>query len=270
MGVSKAEAGLFTTIYSIARKSGVLSTRVGQDLFTGAYNAYKKYLEDPFYALTRRRPDLFRGGHVLDVGANIGYTSVVFAGAIDPAFRVYSFEPEPFNFQLLGRAAASRRAQGRIVPVQAAAGENEGTVPMWRNEHHHGDHRVRTAALAGHTSEKDAFSVPLVSVDSFVARTAGLDPVCFIKVDVQGYELAVCRGMQKTLADNPAATLVVEYMPEAIEELGFRAADFLDWVKQGGFEIFTLEKTGELTPGISRAIEKSGYVDLLLDRSARR
>ena len=269
MGVSKAEAGLFTTIYSMARKSGVLSTRLGQDLFTGAYGAYKKYLEDPFYALARRRPDLFRGGHVLDVGANIGYTSVVFAEAIDPDFRVYSFEPEPFNYRLLGRAAASRRARGRIVPVQAAVGETDGTIPMWRNERHHGDHRVRTATLAEHTSDKDAFAVPLVSVDSFVARTAGLHPVCFIKVDVQGYELAVCRGMRETLTANPAATLVVEYMPEAIEELGFRAEDFLEWVKQAGFQVWTLEKSGELTTGISPVIAKTGYVDLLLERSPR-
>ena len=270
MGVSKAEAGLFTTVYSLARKSGVLSTRVGQDLFTHAYNTYKKYLEDPFYALARKRPDLFRGGYVLDVGANIGYTSTVFAQAIDPQFRVYAFEPEPFNFQLLGRAAAAKKARGRIIAVQAAVGESDGTVPLWRNDHHHGDHRVRTATLAEHTPAEESFSVPLVSIDTFVARTKRLHPVCFIKVDVQGYELAVCHGMQKTLSDNPEAALVLEFMPEAMEDLGFHAADFLQWVKDGGFQIQTLEKSGDLTEGISPAIEKTGYVDLLLSRGVIR
>src|SRR5690242_12041412 len=98
MSIAKGRLALLTGAYSRARRSGLLETTAGRWLFTSSYNLYKRYLEDPFHALAGRHPELFRGGHILDIGANIGYTSMVFARAIEPAYRVYSFEPEEFNF----------------------------------------------------------------------------------------------------------------------------------------------------------------------------
>ena len=48
------------------------------------YLLYKRYLEDPFAALAKIRPSLFRGGDILDTGANIAYTASLFARAGGP------------------------------------------------------------------------------------------------------------------------------------------------------------------------------------------
>ena len=47
-----------------------------------AIDAYKRLVEDPFAALVRARPELFTGGEIIDVGANVGYTAQVFARAL--------------------------------------------------------------------------------------------------------------------------------------------------------------------------------------------
>ena len=61
-----------TNVYWLARKSRLLETQLGQKIFAASYFAYKRYLEDPYYHLVRRHPELFLGGNILDIGANIG------------------------------------------------------------------------------------------------------------------------------------------------------------------------------------------------------
>src|SRR5262245_34873461 len=103
--------------YGVANRLGVLENRVLGDLFVRTYFAYKR-LGDPFAMLTARRPDLFRGGHILDVGANVGYTAAVFARVVDPGFRVFAFEPERKNFDRLARTTRRPRLNYRVEPIR--------------------------------------------------------------------------------------------------------------------------------------------------------
>src|SRR5690242_8773965 len=168
---------LFTGAYAFARKNGFLDTRVGSSLFTAAYFQYKKRLEDPFAGLIEKHPGLFKGGHILDIGANIGYCSTLFAKAVDPGRTVFAFEPEPFNVSLLERVIR-KRAPGVVAPVQAAVGATDGEIALQLNPRHHGDHRIATGAMHG------SMTVPLISIDSFLHKRDVLTPVSFIKIDV--------------------------------------------------------------------------------------
>jgi len=263
MSISEQQESIVTGMYSLARRSGFLDTALGQWFFQRAYFGYKRHVEDPYSALLERFPDLLHGGNVLDVGANIGYTALVFSRAIDARSRVYAFEPDEFNFQLLQRTADSRHACGRICPRQYAVGETDGTVELWINPRHHGDHRIRTDAL---TVTRGTIRVPILSVDSFVDRQLPPFPVRFIKVDVQGYELAVCRGMERTLAENPAAVVALEYMPSAIRELWFEPQALLDWIGRQRFVVYKLERAAALEEISLERIVTDRYVDLLLTR----
>src|SRR5262249_21171170 len=106
----------------------------------------------------------------------------VFARATD--CNVYAFEPDARNFRMLERTAT----HANIIPVHAAVGAKSGEVELWHNPSHSGDHRVRTEAfaVAGETAR-----VRMVSLDDFV-RDRRLGEIAFVKIDVQGYELAVC------------------------------------------------------------------------------
>ena len=252
----------------MARKSGWLDTPMGQRAFTSSYFLYKRYLEDPYYHLIRRHPELFRGGNVLDVGANIGYTALAFSGAIDPRYMVYAFEPDEFNFSLLQRTASSAKAAGRIEAIRSAVGNRDGVIELWLNEHHHADHRIMTdrfrQAKAGETSTQ----VPILKLDTFLESQRSPFPVCFIKVDVQGYETAVCEGMELTLTRNPDAVVTLEYMPDAMLDLGFQPEALLDWLRAKQFNIYSLKKDGSLAPGTPERLKAGEYGDLVLSRRA--
>jgi FkbM family methyltransferase len=251
-----------TGIYSLARSSGFLDTRAGSELFIAAYFQYKKRLDDPFDGLIRKRPELFRGGHILDVGANIGYCSTLFAHAADAGRLVFAFEPEPFNMALLERVIRKRGLEC-VVPVQTAVGAAEGKIPLKLNPRHHGDHRVVTEAQE---SGAGCIEVPLTSIDRFLEQRNAATPVRFIKIDVQGYELPVCQGAERTLALNPECSVVLEYMPEALESLGFRPSDLPQWFAARGYDGQILRKDGSLQPGVPTDVGARGYVDLLFSR----
>jgi FkbM family methyltransferase len=268
MAISPSQTRVLTGLYSITRRSGLLETGLGRKLFTSSYFLYKRYLEDPFAALARRRPGLFRGGDILDIGANIGYTAALFAQAADADAAVYAFEPEPFNFRLLENSIRNRKLQGKVVPVHSAVGEQSGAIELWINERHHADHRIATDNLRANQMQGGGgyVTVPMVGVDGFLAQREHRRPLCFIKIDVQGYELSVCRGMAATVTREPQAAVAVEYMPHALEELGYQASSLLDWFQERKFQMYSLGKGGELDHGLSDELAAKGYVDLLFSR----
>jgi len=249
--------------YQLARRAGLLRKPWFARLFVRSYFVYKRLLEDPFHALVRARPDLFRGGHVLDVGANLGYTAKVFAGAIDAGRRVYAFEPDPDNFALL--EATVRASEGRIVPVQAAVGAKEGTVELLRSEESSADHRVRTGDLLDRDGE--TVSVPIVTIDGFAGKEGVTGEIAFVKVDVQGYELAVCEGMRRTLAASPKAAVAIEFDPIRMREMGFAPERLLGFFDGAGFATHLLDRDG-VGDRVSRdaldaIVAKRGYVDVV-------
>ena len=137
-----APSALFA--YGTLRRSGPLRTRVFRKLFLASYFQYKRYVEDPFRHLTASHASLFEGGHVLDIGAHVGYTTEVFSAAIGPPFKVFAFEPEPENYRAL--EARFERSE-KVATFPRAVGERDEVAELWINPDDPGDHRVLTPAL---------------------------------------------------------------------------------------------------------------------------
>jgi FkbM family methyltransferase len=231
----------------------------GSRAFVGAYWLYKRWIEDPHAGLAKAHPEFFTGGDIIDVGANIGYTTSIFAKAIDPSCRVYSFEPEVQNFQHL---AAVARRRGNVTAIRSAVGDHNGTCALRVNPHHPGDHQVVVGT--SNDSENPAMvEVPLTSLDSFVAKQAPDRRVAFIKIDVQGHEAAVCRGMESLIRSQPAVRDSFEYSGSASD-------DVLGFFRDRGFKMSVVRRNGmlvDLTPeALNAAVAQRGYCDILAQR----
>ncbi len=254
--------------YKRANRSGLLDTRVAESLFRRSYFTYKRLVEDPFAKLVKARPELFAGGDVLDVGANIGYTAQLFARAVEPPYRVHAFEPEERNFRWLSRTI--ERLGDRVVAHQAAVGSTEGTIELWNNAANHSDHRIATTTLRDSVTGPTQ-RVPITTIDAHVARSA--TPVSFIKIDVQGFEPAVLDGMRETVARHPRLHVALELMPAALEELGFDVDGFVRDLAATFPVIAILERDGSLLPAGADSLVKAatnnelGYVDLVCSRA---
>jgi FkbM family methyltransferase len=250
--------------YAFARRSGLLETNLGRELFRSAYFLYKRHFEGSLQGLVDSRPDLLRHGNILDVGANLGYTAAVLGRAIDPGYQVYAFEPEPYNFSMLQRTANQRPLKGKITAFQCAVGAEEGVIELWRNVRHHADHRVITDHFRLAVPGATGISVPMISIDQFLERNPG--PVSFVKIDVQGFEFPVCQGMSRTLEMNAYLTIFLEYAPFALRDLGFDASELVAFLVGRGFQIYQVLPKGELSSGVPADLADADYVDVLFSR----
>jgi FkbM family methyltransferase len=256
------------SIYKGIAKSGFLQSPIGSRLFTSSYFSYKRFVEDPFLGLSRKYPELFNNGHILDIGANIGYTTSVFAELLSPNFKVFSFEPELNNYRMLESAVKRLKLEDKVVINQYAVGEKEGEVEIFINDAHHADHRILTNQYKNYiASEAKTLKVKLVSIDDYLAEKDIMEPIAFIKIDVQGFEYPVWQGMQKTIAKNPNVTLAIEYAPTHMEELGYNPIELLSNIKDCGFRLLKLTSKGNLEElkfdELSVHLSGRGYFDFI-------
>jgi len=243
-------------------------------LFLFTYFLYKRWHEDPLWALAKRSPKLFTSGDILDIGANIGYTAWVFAAALKvnakTPGKVYAFEPDAASFATLGEIVRRKNLGDSVEIFNMAVGSADGSLEFWHNEKHSADHRVATKEFktSRPTGEKIT-SVAVTSVDNFVAAR-NLQNISFIKIDVQGYELAVCEGMRRTIEKFPAVCIAFEFSPDGTRELGFEPLALLDFFRCAGYQLHILTRVATTLAQDNRAIElaveRSGYVDLLCSK----
>jgi FkbM family methyltransferase len=269
---NKKFVSLFTGAYGLVRPEKLLQIGVFRRAFVSAYFVYKKMFEDPFRNLVRRQPELFQKGDILDIGANIGYTSTVFAGALKPGSKVCAFEPDQLSYGLLEEVIRRKKLSGAIEAINMAVGSSDGHIKFWHNEKHSADHRVVTERFSSASLDDAKISiVPVTMVDTFV-RNRNLRNISFIKIDVQGYELAVCEGMKETLEKFPETCVCLEHAPIALVELGFDPVKVFDFFRSRGYQLYILTREAPQPAADGESLERianeTGYVDLLCSKRA--
>jgi FkbM family methyltransferase len=149
------------------------------------------------------------GGTYMDVGANIGLTTIPLAR--NPRIRCIAFEPEPLNFGFLQRNVARNAPDAVVEFHELALFHERGSMSLSIADANIGDHRLTRNSVPGrHTIE-----IPTVPLDDFDTRISGK---LAIKIDTQGAEPFVIAGAQKVLAK--AGLLVVEFCPFLMRQLG--------------------------------------------------
>jgi FkbM family methyltransferase len=158
------------------------------------------------------RSSLRRGMRFVDIGAHVGYFTVLAGKLVGPGGVVWAFEPHPRNFALL-LANVQRNGIGNARCFPLAVGAATGPAELFEAPGNSGDHRL----YASYDEERHAVPVEAVALDDVheIRR-----PVDFVKVDVQGVEEAALRGMRDLLEASPEATVVVEYWPYGIARAG--------------------------------------------------
>jgi len=123
---NKSSSNIFTRAYNLARSAGLFEIPLFKRFFLFSYFLYKRWYEDPFWALGKRSPELFGNGDILDVGANIGYTACVFVETIKPPGKVYAFEPDTASFATLGEVIRRKNLGDAVEIFNMAVGSADG------------------------------------------------------------------------------------------------------------------------------------------------
>jgi FkbM family methyltransferase len=234
---------------------------------SGSYGLIQSSLNDglilPAYAQTGvyepRLAALFReffashgGGTYLDIGANIGLTTIPVAQ--DPTVRCLAFEPDPVNNRNL-RANVERNCPNHNVTVyQVALFATKTTVDFALNEWNLGDHRLSTGQHGPHRT----IQVDAVPLDQFLDKVVG---AVAVKVDTQGAEPFVIAGGRKVLSR--ASLVVLEFAPYHMEALDGDPRVVLEFL--AGFEQIAIgSASGDDSPLFRPAAEALLQLETLL------
>ncbi|GGP22636.1 hypothetical protein GCM10010970_26380 [Silvimonas iriomotensis] len=205
---------------------------------------------------------------VLDLGANIGWYSVLAAGLVGDAGRVLAFEPDERNARLLEMNAAISDAHGVIDIYRRAVGERESEALFYRSETNLGDHRLFSDGSSRQTS-----SVSVTTLDVFFSLVHTRLPD-IVKSDTQGSEAKIFMGAQKLFASGWRPVMILEFWPFGLTQSGDDPLTFWEQLVCLGYKTFEVfENNPQLVPisvdRISRRLEtdispsSGGFINLL-------
>lgn len=161
---------------------------------------------------------------ILDIGANLGNHSLFWAQRM-PGARLYAFEPYQENFDCLVKNITNNQLSERIQAVNLGVSERSGFAEVKEYDIHN-----LGATTYGLVETPGPQSVKMISVDDFVEQNA-IHSIGFVKIDTEGFELPVLKGMTETIRKHsPTLWVEVSYdshleVQQLLEECGYRLAD---------------------------------------------
>ncbi|WGM45186.1 hypothetical protein KOAAANKH_00046 [Brevundimonas sp. NIBR10] len=199
------------------------------------------------------------GDRIVEVGANLGYYTVLMADAVRPTGSVLALEANPRLADLAQRSLALNGLDDRARVLAQAALDRMGTVSFVTS---------RTVSGGGHVAVLD--QPPFADSEVIEAPAARLDDliqgrVDLIRMDAEGSEPFVMTGAERILSDNPDIVVCMEWSPVQIVSRTDPAA-FVDRMAADGFRFWRMERDARLTPLSIDALKAAGHTDIVACR----
>jgi FkbM family methyltransferase len=199
------------------------------------------------------------GDRAIDVGAHIGLTLLPMAQAVGPAGRVVAIEPGSRASGALRKAVVANGLEDRVELQFCAAGADEGAGSLQIGE------------VLGHSSLLDlpeAGSAEAVTVRPLDALVPSGQSVRLVKIDAEGYELQVWRGMRRILRDSPGLVAIVEFGPSHLRRAGVSTADWTGAFEAEGFTPYEIDESRAIVRRLRplRDLDSVESVNLLMLR----
>ena len=241
----------------------ILASGSGYPPVAMAMDRYEKETTELFTDLVKP------GMAVIDVGAHVGYYSLLAARLVGSTGRVYSFEPEPSNHELL-LGNIDRNEYRNIMAVRKAVSSSVGSTTLFLTALDNGRHSAYQHELPG----RGITEVETTTIDAFL-EDEGWPKIDLVKVDVEGAEKDVLRGMGLLLEKSPSLILIMEFSPILLQGAAVNPLEFLDLVANQEFEVRSIAGNSGAIPFpkddwpnlVSKLVQTQCSVNLLCTRN---
>jgi FkbM family methyltransferase len=167
------------------------------------------------------------GDVFVDVGANIGYFTIIAASLVGEQGQVYAFEPDPENFRLLQKNCAHNFSQPNVHAVRGGLSSQDCAGQLYLSEDNLGDHQVYAGA-----GEREQLDITLYQGADYLRRQldrAHSKTIKLIKVDTQGSEFDVVLGLMPLLQEmSVPPTLLIELTPFSLRQAGSSGRELIE------------------------------------------
>ena len=199
------------------------------------------------------------GDVYIDIGANIGWYSLLFSKIAKPKSSIFSFEPDPLNSSLLRQNIEINRVDS-IDVIEAAISESAGKAKLYR---YSSSNLGRHSML--HNSNQDSLEVNTIGLDEFWRKqNLAQRFIRVLKIDVEGYEYFALKSGGDVL--KKCGTVLCEYSPDIMREHGISPEALLKLFFDAGLYPWKLAE-GSLIPFKQNdLLAASGVLDIIWTR----
>jgi len=167
------------------------------------------------------------GMSVADIGANVGYYTLLAASCVGPRGRVFAVEPSPYAYNRLRETVTDNRLT-QVVTLQAALGRIQGEGLLYLPPP--GNHSPSMAPC----DRKDSVKVALRTLDDCLAEW-GVDQLDLLKMDVEGFEPEVLGGARSALRAGRIRAIFCELNDWWLRQMGGSAQELFHLITSEGF-----------------------------------
>jgi FkbM family methyltransferase len=185
---------------------------------------------------------LQKGHKVLDIGANIGYYSVLAGLYLNGSGQVLAYEPNPENFALLDKNIKVNHCSN-VQSFQLALSTQDENGFLYLSDDNFGDHQIYD-----NQENRSTQAIALVNGDAHTLKH--FSSVNLIKIDTQGAEWHVLQGL-RTLINNSLASLqmILEFSPNSLRLAGSEPDALLEYIFSLNLPITMIDHIGhQLVP----------------------
>lgn len=198
------------------------------------------------------------GSRFVDVGAHVGWYTLLASRIVGTTGKVWSFEPSPDNAALIRRMLFINDVASIVDFHQVAAGRDPSRATL------HVMPISAESSLLPIEGFRHAAEVDVVRLDDVLAADSCVD---LIKIDSEGFELEVVAGMAEIMARNPNCKVIAEFGPSHLKRAGVSTTDWFAAFAETGRSAFGInEETQELTPITAEEASQCFSVNILWAR----
>lgn len=180
------------------------------------------------------------GDCAVDVGAHVGLIAIPAAQKVGPSGRLIAIEPGSRASNLLREGVFANCLEERVDLHTCAAGDETGVARL------HIGKPLGCSSLLDLPESNSFEETPVRRLDDLVPPGSA---VRLIKIDAEGYEPQVRRGMRRIIAENPRLIIVAEFGMSHLHRAGVSPQDWLATFREDGFELYEIvEPSGKIMP----------------------
>lgn len=269
-----SSSNLLTPIsLDIAGPFGELRVRYALDLESGMQrDMYSQLDKGEFYESATSKfflSVLKPGDTFIDIGAHVGYFSMLAAAIVGEEGEVIAFEPSPDNYRQLVEHVALNGFTN-VLPLHLAVGDTEQVATLHLNADNDGGHAlwdVRTHQANHKSRAMPRMHPTYVTRLDRVLRGRPMLSVKAVKLDIEGSEVRALRGAVETLAKHQVPFVVAEVNRSGLEQLGASEWELRALMTGHGYTTWIIQDAEpELVPLADDATVLGGFVFNLLFR----
>lgn len=172
---------------------------------------------------------------VIDVGANIGYYTVLFSKLIGSQGEIIALEPDKKNFSILSLNVKLNQIKN-VILLCAAASDTQGDGKLYSSSWNFGDHRIYPSQdqLNGNT-------IKLIRLDELIERSGKAPKL--LKIDCQGAEIMILKGLKESLNSSiRPKSIIIEFWPYGITQSGGQVKELLDLIPSSEYILWDISR----------------------------